>query len=127
MITGWAPFHCAEELSEKDPTLILSSAFETLRVLFKMGEQEVEDLTDSAAYHDWQTDPFSRGAYSYVKAGGDSAQADLAAPLHQTLFFAGEATDVSGYHGTVHGAIASGQRAAQEILHTRNDQARTGS
>lgn len=116
MLTGWAPFHCAEELSGQDPSVILSSAFETLRVLFKLGEQEIEDLTESAAYHDWQTDPFSRGAYSYVKAGGDSAQADLAAPLGETLFFAGEATDVSGYHGTVHGAIASGQRSAREIL-----------
>jgi monoamine oxidase len=88
-----------------------------------MGEQQIEDLTESAAYHDWQTDPFARGAYSYVKAGGDSAQAGLAAPLEQTLFFAGEATDVSGYHGTVHGAIASGHRAAQEILDSRNAQA----
>lgn len=122
-IVGWAPFHCAEELSGQDPTLILSSACETLRVLFRMGEQQIEDLTESAAYHDWQTDPFARGAYSYVKAGGDSAQAGLAAPLEQTLFFAGEATDVSGYHGTVHGAIASGHRAAREMLDSRNAQA----
>lgn len=119
MLTAWAPFHCAEEMSGQDPTMILSSACETLRVLLNMREQQIEDITESAAYHDWQTDPFSRGAYSYVKAGGDSAQADLAAPLHRTVFFAGEATDVSGYHGTVHGAIASGHRAAQEILQSR--------
>lgn len=120
MITGWAPFHCAEQLSGQDPTLIFSSACETLRILFRLPEQQIEDLTETAAYHDWQTDPFSRGAYSYVKAGGDSAQSDLAAPLEQTLFFAGEATDVSGYHGTVHGAIASARRAAQEILQSRS-------
>lgn len=119
LMTGWAPFHCAEELSGQEPTLIFSSACETLRILFKMGEQQIEDLSEAAAYHDWQTDPFSRGAYSYVKAGGDSAQADLAAPAEQTLFFAGEATDISGYHGTVHGAVASGHRAAQEILQSR--------
>jgi monoamine oxidase len=119
MMTGWAPFHCAEKLSGQDPTVILSSACETLRVLFKMGAQEIEDLTESATYHDWQTDPFSRGAYSYVNVGGDSAQGDLAAALQETLFFAGEATDISGYHGTVHGAIASGQRAAEEILQSK--------
>jgi monoamine oxidase len=126
MIVGWAPFHCAEELSGQGPTVIFSSACETLRVLFKMGEQQIEELTESAAYHDWQSDPFSRGAYSYVKAGGDGAQSDLAAPVEQTLFFAGEATDVSGYHGTVHGAIASSHRAAQEILHSGKQQIRTG-
>ena len=40
----------------------------------------------------------------------------LARPIDNTLFFAGEATDVSGHNGTVHGAIASGNRAAAEIL-----------
>ncbi len=33
-----------------------------------------------------------------------------------TLFFAGEATNSDGHHGTVHGAIATGARAACEIL-----------
>ncbi len=116
ILTGWAPFHCAEELSGKDASLVFSSACEALRSLFKMDEQEIENLVESAAFHDWQTDPFSRGAYSYVKVGGDTAQADLAAPIEDRLFFAGEATDTSGYHSTVHGAIASGQRAAQEIF-----------
>ena len=36
--------------------------------------------------------------------------------LDRTLFFAGEATDTSGHNGTVHGAIASGYRAANEVL-----------
>jgi monoamine oxidase len=39
----------------------------------------------------------------------------LARPIDKKLFFAGEATSV-GHIGTVHGAIQSGQRAAQEIL-----------
>jgi monoamine oxidase len=38
--------------------------------------------------------------------------------VQDTLFFAGEATDVTGNTGTVHGAIASGQRAAVEIIKT---------
>jgi hypothetical protein len=48
--------------------------------------------------------------------GADGAQAQLAAPLENTLFFAGEATDTSGNNGTVHGAIASGYRAAKETM-----------
>ena len=52
----------------------------------------------------------------YVKLGGDAAQQQLAAPVENTLFFAGEVTDFTGHHGTVHGAIASGHRAAAEIL-----------
>jgi monoamine oxidase len=40
----------------------------------------------------------------------------LAKPIANTLFFAGEATDITGYNGTVHGAMASGQRAAEQII-----------
>jgi flavin-dependent amine oxidoreductase len=66
--------------------------------------------------HDWQSDPYSRGAYSYALAESEEPARRLAAPVANTLFFALEATDFSGHKGTVHGAIASGQRAATELL-----------
>lgn len=65
--------------------------------------------------HDWQSDPFSLGAYSYAAAGFSRAAATLARPLEATLFFAGEATDCAGRAGTVDGALASGARAASEV------------
>ena len=65
---------------------------------------------------DWQADPFTRGAYSYVAVGGTDAPAVLARPVERTLYFAGEATHTQGMSGTVAGAIASGYRAADEIL-----------
>jgi monoamine oxidase len=40
----------------------------------------------------------------------------LAEPVAGTLFFAGEATDTTGQEGTVHGALATGLRAARELL-----------
>jgi len=67
-------------------------------------------------HHDWTDDPFARGAYSYARVGGAGAAGRLAAPLGDTLFFAGEATAGGGSTGTVHGALASGQRAAREAL-----------
>ena len=39
----------------------------------------------------------------------------------QTLFFAGEHTDTSGHWGTVHGALRSGYRAAEQVLATPSD------
>jgi monoamine oxidase len=67
-------------------------------------------------YHDWQRDPFARGAYSYVTVGGDAARAALAQPVDNTLYFAGEATDTENEAGTVAGALQSGIRAARELL-----------
>ena len=69
-----------------------------------------------AFMHDWQEDPFSRGAYSYAAVGGIGRCKKLAEPVAGTLFFAGEATNSDGYNGTVHGAIATGLRAAKELL-----------
>jgi monoamine oxidase len=65
---------------------------------------------------DWSRDPWSRGAYTYSPLGMGDARAELAAPVAGTLFFAGEASVTSGHVGTVHGAIETGWRAAEEIL-----------
>jgi monoamine oxidase len=119
MLVAWAPFHAAEALAGKNQSFLVSTAHEVLARLLQLDERQLASLHRTAYWHDWGSDPFSKGAYSYVKVGGDRAQADLAAPIDNTLFFAGEATDVSGHNGTVHGAIASGRRAAQEILDSR--------
>jgi monoamine oxidase len=66
--------------------------------------------------HDWGADPFARGAYSYVRVGGIEAQTVLARPVENTLFFAGEATELDGHQATVHGALFAGQRAADEVI-----------
>jgi len=48
--------------------------------------------------------------------GGIDAPEQLAKSLDNKLYFAGEATDVNGHWGTVHGAISSGLRVAGEII-----------
>jgi monoamine oxidase len=117
IITAWAPFRCAEHLSGKSHSFVVDRCLQTLSRLLNLGLEEVTRLFEAAYFHDWQSDPFSRGAYSYGTVGADGAQEALASPVENTLFFAGEATDVTGHNGTVHGAIASGRRAAKEILH----------
>lgn len=78
----------------------------------------IADELEAAYCHDWQRDPFARGAYSYVAVGGGTARRDLAIPLADTLFFAGEATDDEGEAATVTGALQSGERAAREVLNS---------
>lgn len=116
IITGWAPFKSADKLSGRDSRFVADMALTTLSRLMNFKKNDLADLLEKAHFHDWQSDPFSRGAYSYVKVGGKNASGILGKPVEQTLFFAGEATDSSGHTGTVHGAIASGKRAAQEII-----------
>ena len=64
----------------------------------------------------WSADPFARGAYSYP--GPDAVAADfdlLAGPVGGRLFLAGEHT-LFAHHGTAHGALLSGRRAAAAAL-----------
>jgi monoamine oxidase len=116
ILTGWAPFRAAERLSGKSTSFVVEQALQALSRLLKVRTDDLAGLLEAEYFHDWQSDPFSRGAYSYGKVGADGAQEALASPVENTLFFAGEATDTGGHNGTVHGAIASGIRAAREIL-----------
>lgn len=120
ILTGWAPFHCASRLSGQSESFVIEHSVATLHRLLGVSIRELEELLEHASFHDWQTDPFSRGAYSYGKVGGDQAPQALAMPVDNKLFFAGEATDVNGLSGTVHAAIASGRRAALEIAKSLN-------
>jgi monoamine oxidase len=118
IITGWAPFRAGTRLSGQNESFVIDHGLSSLGRLLQVSPAQLREEFEAAYFHDWQNDPFSRGAYSYGKVGAVEAQQVLGAQLEDTLFFAGEATDVSGNNGTVHGAIASGQRAAAEILRT---------
>jgi monoamine oxidase len=93
---------------------IVEQALESLSVVFGKPQSEFE--LEAAYLHNWQTDPFARGAYSYIAVGGSDARSALAAPLDDTLFFAGEATDTQDEGATVTGALQSGDRAAREVI-----------
>jgi len=117
LLTAWAAGPNADRMAGVDPRQVIASALTSLERLFSKRGLRRELL--SAHVHDWQTDPFSRGAYSYVTVNGAGARKKLAAPLKDTLYFAGEATDTSGAAGTVEGALLSGERAALAILRRR--------
>ena len=115
LLVGWAGGSTAEKiLQSKKPWL--EHALDSLQFIFGVRRKRLEGLLETTYSHDWESDPFSRGAYSYIPVHGLKAIAALARPVEDTLFFAGEATDTEGNWGTVHAAIATGLRAAQQIL-----------
>jgi monoamine oxidase len=64
----------------------------------------------------WSSDPFSRGAYSFLAAGSSSKdRLILQQVLNQRLCLAGEHTSVE-HPATLHGAFDSGERAAAQVL-----------
>lgn len=112
LLTAWAGGPAADALRELSRDATLALALAGVGALFD-APGLADDECEAAYFHDWQRDPYARGAYSYVLAGSEDARARLRAPLGEgALAFAGEATATDGEGGTVAGALQSGERAA---------------
>ena len=96
-----------EQHSDHDLT---SRAAEALKAMFG----DVPDPVDAVSTR-WGSDPWTLGSYSYLPVGVEfDTYRDMARPVGDRLFFAGEATH-SRFPSTVHGALLSGRRAARQI------------
>jgi monoamine oxidase len=115
VLVGWVGGVGAETLLAEDPASRLERSLVALSEILAVPRRRLEEQLDAWTSHDWRADPFARGAYSYIGVGGMRAPRALAHPVEGTLFFGGEATD-GDQIGTVAGALASGRRAAREVL-----------
>jgi monoamine oxidase len=114
LLVAWAGGPRARELAGRPLDAQVDVALATLGRLLDRDPVALRARLRAAQGHDWEHDPFARGAYSWVTAGATGAPEALARPLDGTLFFAGEATAGDGTNATLEGAIASGARAARE-------------
>jgi monoamine oxidase len=115
-ITGWVGGPRSAALTGLDAKTLGRKACTTLGRIFGLRKEKVQGLLKGCYTHDWQHDRFTLGAYSYVATGGLNASKQMTEPVADTLFFAGEHTDITGHWGTVHAAMRSGLRAAEQIL-----------
>jgi monoamine oxidase len=115
VMIGWAGGPAGLRLAGRSSIEIQERALTALAANLGVRRGRVAAQVDACWTHDWQHDPFSRGAYSYSMVGGAESAGRLARSMKGTLWFAGEAADPEGRNGTVHGAIASGRRAALSV------------
>jgi len=115
-LTGWIGGPRSSSFAQCTREQVGDLACQELARIFPIPLEFLRNQLICCATHDWQTDPFSLGAYSYIPARGLDSVLELATPVDNTLYFAGEHTDVTGHWGTVHAAIRSGDRAAKQVL-----------
>jgi monoamine oxidase len=113
MLTGWVAGRKADQL---DLAELPETGLASLAGLLGTGLPELRHHLVRWHQHDWRVDPHSLGAYTYVPRGAIHASDELSVPVTATLFFAGEHTDTSGHWGTVHGALRSAYRAAEQVM-----------
>jgi len=116
LLTDWVAGPRAVPLATQADADVIGHAVDALARILRVPLPDLEAELEGWHMHNWGADPFSRGAYSYVRVGGVEAPRKVAEPVADTLFFAGEATNTDGHTGTVHGAMATGNRVADEIV-----------
>jgi monoamine oxidase len=120
IITGWAAgarnFNRSVELTGRGPVALRTAALQSLAAIFSMSITKLDGWLQEVHHHDWLGDELAYGAYSYVPVGAVQAARLMSNSIEDTLYFAGEHTDTESQWGTVHGALASGSRAARQVL-----------
>jgi monoamine oxidase len=100
------------DLSAKDEATMVDFAGEWLAKLYGA---DVKRAVNRAIATRWNADPLALGAMSAAGPGGQAARRVLMEPLHDNVWFAGEAVHEMLW-GTVGGAWESGERAADAVL-----------
>jgi monoamine oxidase len=113
LVVGWAGGPSALAL-ERSSTPLRENAISSLASAFGLDRRRIARQVEKSFTHDWSSDPYARGGYSYPVVGGSDVAKRLSRPIRGTLFIAGEAADEEERNGTVPGAIASGYRAAEQ-------------
>lgn len=95
----------------------VSPSLHATRDVRHKNDDQNNDLGIISIIQDWTKEPYIKGGQSYPLVGGtNNDRVVLAEPVGENLYFAGEATDVTGEFGTISGALKSGRRAAEELI-----------
>jgi monoamine oxidase len=116
LITGWLAGPQAEKNKNTSDENILTMALDALGSIFNINRSFLLKNLRAGKVVNWQTDPFSLGAYSYATVESNEAKKVLTKPVEDTLFFAGEALSEGTAMGTVEEALANGIKTAKELL-----------
>ncbi len=113
-LEGFLSGRRALELSGRPEQEVIDSVVRELEAMLPGTDLRSHLL--AGRYVDWSADPDVRGGYTFPTIGGGAEQRRvLAEPVDGVLFFAGESAHAIGQYATVHGALDSGLRAAQEV------------
>jgi monoamine oxidase len=116
LLTGWVAGPAAQHLRTASADTLLDLALTSLAQLLNTPLRTLQAQLRASYVRNWGAEAHVYGAYSYPTVGSPAARAVLAAPVANTLFWAGEGLYEGPSGGTVEAALVSGQQAAQALL-----------
>jgi len=115
LLTAWIAATAMRNFRALDEMGRLKACMDSLAAVFGVDVTFLEGELVTYHIHDWLSEPYVRGGYSYETVGSDAARARMHEPVKDTLFFAGEALYEGTALATVEAALNSGKDVADKI------------
>lgn len=125
LITGFAGALYAESFVGVDHDKIIENFLDQLDMIYGTVDEPkpAHKHFVRGMYKDWGDEPWIGGGYAFPRVGqSDTASQDLAAPVDNRIFFAGEATAFEQPGMSVHAAIDTGSRASVQAARALQEQ-----
>ena len=106
-LTGWVGGPQAAKLSVRTDEYLATMALQSLTSIFDISLEVVDQILVKSHVFNWQKQPYISGAYHYIMPQSEKAKETLRTPVHNTIFFAGEALHSGNAPGTVEAALQS--------------------
>jgi monoamine oxidase len=117
LLTGWLGGPTTYDVSH-DREVLFQKAMASLPYILDCSKTDIQSAITHWDIADWVADPYAFGAYAYPTVEGKNARSTVSEPVHNTIFFAGEAIYEGAAMGTVEAAFVSGQEVARKIVST---------
>jgi monoamine oxidase len=116
LLTGWLAGPKSDKMKNKSDEELLDDSLNSLSYIFQIPAASLRSRLKASLIANWNTDPFSLGAYGYNTIETKEAQKILLQPEGDCLFFSGEALYTGPEMGTVEAAVKSGEEVAKNVL-----------
>jgi len=112
ILTSFAGGQAGENQSQMSEAEAIENSLKDLSQVYG---RDISKLLSFGKFINWGADPYSKMSYSFNAIGSAGMREILSQPVGKTLYFAGEACNPIR-PGTVHGAMETGQHAAEHII-----------
>ncbi|MGH8575026.1 MAG: flavin monoamine oxidase family protein [Gammaproteobacteria bacterium] len=109
----------AKELEKQGEGAMISRAMTAMK---KMCNCDAEGKLVKKKVTMWGLNPWTLGAYSAAKPGASGAHEEMARPIGDLVYFAGEACSTPTFNGSFAGAYYSALKAGHAIIRRLNDE-----
>jgi len=116
LLTGWLGGCEANQWDQHTDAEILAAAISSLALSFDLAAGELTHLLAYSTIINWSKEAFTHGGYSFSLLRSREAKKQLAEPIENTLYFAGEALCDGLMQGTVEAALKSAIECSEKMI-----------